>query len=410
MRKLTLLIGALVALATGGVARANTVTDWNRTMIDAVEAAKTPPPPAARLAAIVQASVFDAVNGIRPRYAPYRVAPGAPGCASRAAAAAGAAYEALIKLVPNQKPLLDERLASSLAEIHRSPAAVAAGLKWGTSVAEAIVAWRSTDGFDAILPPYQPGSAPGDWQPTPPAFAAPAFRQFATMVPFALASPAQFDPGSPPSLSSRRYARDFNEVKTAGSATSTVRSPLDSETAVFWQADTPAAMWDRVADALADATHARLLTSARRLALANIAMADATIAVWNAKNRYERWRPVTAIRAGDTDGNPDTAPDSDWTPLLVTPAFQEYPAGHPGVSAAAAGVLTAAYGNRTSFTVTSAGAPGVERHFDRFSTAVRQVEDARVFGGIHFRFATTAGARMGDEVAGYVLTTLMDRR
>jgi hypothetical protein len=409
MRRLTLFLTALVVLATGGVAHANTVTDWNRTMIDALEAAKTPPPPAGRIAAIVQASVFDAVNGIRPRYVPYRVPPAAPRCASRAAAAAGAAHEALTTLFPDQRATLDDRLAGSLAELggRQSPVAIAAGVKWGTAVADAILAWRSSDGISAVLPPYVPGSAPGDWQPTPPTFAPPLFLQFATMVPFALTSPSQLLPGPPPPLSSRRYARDFNEVKALGSATSTLRSAFDGETAVFWQADTPAALWDRVADTLADAGHAGLLVSARRLALANIAMADAIIAIWNAKNHYDRWRPITAIHAADSDGNPATTPDPGWAPLLTTPGFQEYPAAHPGVSSAAATVLAAAYGDRTSFTVTSAGAPGVERHFDRFSTAVRQVDDARVFAGIHFRFATVVGARMGTEVAGYALDTLM---
>jgi hypothetical protein len=169
-------------------------------------------------------------------------------------------------------------------------------------------------------------------------------------------------------------------------------------------------MWNRVADTLADAAHARLLSSARRLALMDIALADSTIAIWNAKNHYDTWRPITAIHAADTDGNPATAPDVDWAPLLPTPAFQEYPAGHPGASAAATTVLAAAYDDHTAFTVTSAGAPGVQRHFDRFSAAVRQVEDARVLGGIHFRFATQVAAGMGTRVAAYVLDTLMARR
>jgi hypothetical protein len=411
MHKLALLMTALAALATAGVARADTVTDWNRTMTDALQAAKTPPPPSARVGAIVQASVFDAVNGVRPRYAPYRVPPAAPPGASRAAAAAGAAHEALRTLLPDQQALLDDRLAASLADLRRSadPASISKGLDWGASVADAILAWRSTDGFSAVLPPYLPGSAPGDWQPTGPV-STPLFRQFATLRPFALTSPAQFLPGPPPPLSSRRYARDFDEVKTVGSASSAARAPFDSETAVFWQADTPTAIWNRVADTLADNDGAGLPTVARRLALMNIALADATIAIWNAKNHYDTWRPVTAIHLADTDGNARTAPDPDWTPLLPTPAFQEYPAGHPGVSAAAAGVLAAIYGDRTSFTATSVGAPGVERRFDRFSAAIQQVQDARVFGGIHFRFATATGARMGAQVACYVLDTLMTQR
>jgi hypothetical protein len=210
------------------------------------------------------------------------------------------------------------------------------------------------------------------------------------MVPFALASPAQFDPGPPPALTSRRYERDLAEIELIGSATSTDRSARDTQTAQFWQADTPAAIWDRVADDLADAHGIGLLAAARRLALTNLALADATIAIWNAKNEYDRWRPITAI-------------GGSWTPLLVTPAFQEYPAGHPGVSAAAAGVLAAFYGNQTPFTITAAGMPGVTRGFTSFTDAVQQVEDARVLAGIHFRFSTVAAAKMGAEIARYIL-------
>jgi hypothetical protein len=139
----------------------------------------------------------------------------------------------------------------------------------------------------------------------------------------------------------------------------------------------------------------------------NIALADTTIAIWNAKNHYDTWRPITAIAAAASDGNPATRADPSWTPLLVTPAFQEYPAGHPGVSSAAATVLAATYGKNTAFTATSAGAAGVERRFGSFAAAVRQVEDARVFGGIHFRFATVTAACMGREVGDYVLDTVM---
>jgi hypothetical protein len=400
MKRLAFILTLVAALATPALARANTVTEWNRTLVDALETAKTPPPPAARIGAIVQASVFDAVNGIRPRYAPYRVAPAAPRGASRAAAAAGAAYEALSALFPTQT--FDDRLAASLARIDASARSIADGAAWGKSVADQILAWRATDGLTAVLPPYVPGTSRGDWQPTPPfPPGAPLFRQFATLIPFALASPAQLDPGPPPALTSRRYARDLAEVQDVGSATSAARSPFDTQTAIFWQADTPAAMWDRVADDLADEHPVGLVRTARVLARTDIAMADATIAIWNAKNEYDRWRPISAIAA---------AGDPGWTPLLTTPPFQEYPAAHPGVSAAAASVLAAHYGERTAFTVTAAALPGVRRDFCGFGAAARQVQDARVFGGIHFRFSTVAGARMGAEVADYVLDNLMRRQ
>jgi len=395
-------VPATAAAAGSATAPADTVTQWNLTMIAGLEAAGVPPPPSARIGAIVQASVFDAVNGITRRYASYHVAPAAPPGASRAAAAASAAYTALVALIPAQKPLFDAQLAATLAQISDDPSdpgqSVERGLGWGQTVAGAILAWRAADGFDAVLPPYVAGSAPGDWQPTPPLFGPPLFRQFATMTPFALTSPSQFLPPGPPRLASARYTGDLAEVQALGSAASSVRTPEQTQTAIFWQADTAAAMWNRVADQLAQAHHATLTHNARQLALMNIALADATIGIWNAKNTYNFWRPVTAIRVGA---------DPAWTPLLPTPAFQEYPSGHSGISSAAAAVLAAFYGNNTSFSVTSAGLEGTERDFTSFSSAVQQVEDARIYAGFHFRFSCIDGATLGAQVASYVTHTLM---
>ncbi|MGN6792740.1 MAG: vanadium-dependent haloperoxidase [Streptosporangiaceae bacterium] len=395
-------VPAAAAVAGRDNVQPNTVTEWNMTMIAGLEATAVPPPPAARIGAIVQASVFDAINGISRRFAYYHVAPAAPRGASRDAAAASAAHTALVALIPSQKPAFDRQMSATLAQISDDPSdpgpAVERGLDWGTTVANDILAWRASDGFNTVPPPYVAGTAPGDWQPTPPLFGPPLFRQFATMTPFALSSPSQFLPPGPPSLTRALYARDLTEVQEYGSADSTVRTPEQTQTAIFWQADTPTAMWDRVADRLAVASDASLSQAARQLALVNIALADATIAIWNAKNTYNFWRPITAIRASI---------DPAWTPLLTTPAFQEYPAGHPGVSSASAAVLAFFYGNTTAFTVTSAGLPGVQRDFASFSSAVQQVEDARVYGGIHFRFSCIVAAAIGARVASYVATTLM---
>lgn len=412
MKKLVLLAVVAAALYGPVAARADTVTTWNRTMVAALDAAGTPPPPAMRAAAIVQASVFDAVNGIARRYTAVHVQPDAPHGASRAAAAAGAAHEALVALFPAQQATFDQRLAETHAQLSDDDGggqSIARGLTWGKSVADQILAWRASDGFSALLPPYLPAGTPGRWQPTPPAFAGPLFRQFATMTPWALSSPSQFLPAAPPPLSSAQYARDFNEVKTLGSLTSTQRTPFQTETPKFWHADTPAAIWDRVADDLAERSDSSLLTHARVLALTNIALADAVIAIWNAKNTFDTWRPITAIQQAATDGNPDTSPDPSWTPLISTPAFQEYPAGHPGVSSAGASVLAHFYGNDTPFTATSFALPGVEHSFTSFSSAVAEVENARVWGGIHFRFACDTATAMGARVADYVLRTQLLR-
>jgi hypothetical protein len=394
------LAAALPAIASSGAGtgQPDTVTQWNLAMIAGLEAAAIAPPPSARIGAIVQASVFDAVNGISRRYAYYHVPPAAPPGASRDAAAAGAAYTTLTALIPAQRPLFDAQLAATLAQLSDDPTdpgqSVRRGLAWGTTVANEILAWRATDGYTTPPPPYTIGKGPGDWQPTPPLFLgppqAPLFRQFAAMTPFALTAASQFPPPGPPGLDSARYAQDLAEVQALGSATSTTRTPGQTQTAIFWQDDTPAAMWNRVADQLAQASDLPLAQNARLLAQLNIALADATIAIWNAKNYYNSWRPVTAIRATS---------DPAWTPLLPTPAFQEYPSAHSGVSSAAATVLASFYGNHTGFTVTSAGLPGVQRDFTTFSAAVAQVEDARVYAGFHFRFSCTDAATLGTQVA-----------
>jgi len=383
-KRLALVLIATAALTAPAVASADVATDWNRTMVDALEVDKTPPPPSARVGAIVQSAVFDAVNGIARRYTPMHVLPDAPRGASRAAAAAGAAHEALVTLFPAQQAMLDQRLADTISQIadasKRDDRSIAEGLQWGKTVADETLAWRATDGINTVPPTYAPAGIPGRWAPTPPAFVLmPLFRQFATMTPFALASPDQFLPAPPPPLTSARYARDFNEVKALGSANSTIRTPEQTQTAIFWQSDTPTAIWNRVADDLAQQRGRSMLAGARILALMNISLADSAIAIWNAKNTYDTWRPITAIQQAGSDGNSDTSPDPNWTPLLATPAFQEYPAGHPGVSNGGATVLASFYGDDTPFTATSNSLPGVERSFTSLSSAIGQIENARVW-------------------------------
>jgi hypothetical protein len=403
-----------VGLRTARAAHTNVVIDWNLTMLATLATAKVAAPPATRSAAIVQAAVFDAVNGIDRRYSPIHVAPAGPRGASRQAAAVSAAYTALVSLFPAQKATLDADLAASTAAIaddeEGDSGSITRGLQWGKHVADLIVAWRATDGFAATLPPYVIGTAPGDWQPTPPSFGTtPVFRTLATTTPFAMTAPSQFRPAGPPALTSALYAADFNEVKAYGSLTSTVRTPYQTETAKFWQLDTATAIWNRVADSLVLEHHTSLSASERLLALMNVSQADAVIAVWDAKNTFNFWRPVTAIAKAAIDGNPDTSPEAGWLPLLDTPGHQEYPSGHSGVSSAAATVLASFFGERTAFTATSNGVPGAVRSFTTFSAAVAQVTDARVFAGFHFRFSCAEASHMGTSIARYVQETLMVR-
>ena len=415
-------IGALSAAVTLGLMVAsagpfdsvraapdNMVADWNQIMLSSLAAANVPPPSGNRLGGIVQAAVFDAVNGIERRYQPIHVQPAAPDDASPKAAAASASHTALVDLFPTQRPTLDAAFAASLASLRDDEDAqsIADGAAWGESVAGQIIAWRAADGFNATPPPYVFSSVPGQWQPTPGGSGAPKFRSLATTTPFALTSPSQFRPAGPPALASARYAQDFNEIKALGGLTSTLRTPYQTQTAEFWQLDTPTAMWDRVADTLALEHHLNLLQTARLLALTNISIADATIAVWDAKNAYNFWRPVTAIADASLDGNPDTSADPTWQPLLTTPYFQEYPSAHSGVSSAAATVLSSFFGDATDFTVTSSGMPGVDRSFSSFSQAVGQVADARVLAGFHFRSSCDDAIVLGTAVATYVQAKLM---
>jgi membrane-associated phospholipid phosphatase len=413
-RRLAIALIAVAALALPGVAYGDVVTDWNRTMRDALYATHTPPPPSMRIGAIVQTSVFDAVNGIAHRYEQFHpevLNASAPPGASRRAAAASAAYTALSALLPSQQAAFDAQYAATLASLPTS-ASVDRGLAWGRTVADAILAWRSSDGFTTVLPLYVVGPLPS-WQPTPPGFAAtPAFRQFASMAPWTMTSPGQFLPPPPPSVTSARYTADFQEVKTIGNAATA--TPADVETARFWngQFDTPVTIWNRVGESLLASRHPRLVDRARFYALLNVSMADAVIAIWNAKNAYNTWRPVTAIRNADADGNPATGQDATWTPVLTTPVFQEYPSGHSGVSSAAAAVLASFFGDRTTFTVTSDGlppAPSTARTYGSFSDAIADVAQARVAAGIHFRFSCNVASQMGAGVARQAIDTEMQR-
>jgi len=399
---------SLLAFA-GGMARADEVTDWNRIMLNALLGPPVVAAPfAQRSAAIVQASVFDAVNGIEQHYTPIHVQPAAPPGASQRAAAIQAAYASLVHLFPSQTATFDQKRMLSLLDMSSGPAAehsesIERGIAWGQTVADAIWAWRSTDGFSNVLPPFLGGLAPGVWRPTPPALAPGLAPQMATMTPWAIASPSQFRPGGPPSLTSAQYTADFNEVKSMGSISSLSRTADQTLYALFWQSASPTDLWDSVATSLGAERHLNLSENARLLALLNMALADGIIGCWDAKFTYVFWRPITAIRLADTDGNPDTAVDLSWTPLIVTPAFPEYASAHSCVSGAGVRILSDYFGENTQFSMSSDGMAGVTRFFSSFSAALDEVGNARVFGGIHFRTAVVDGRTLGTNIGDYIL-------
>ena len=407
MRNAVCLI-AFAAFGTG-TALGDEVTEWNRIMLDAL---LVPPavaaPLASRPAAIVMASVFDAVNGIERRYTPIHVPAAAPRGASRRAAAVQAAYASLVRLFPAQTGTFDAQRILSLSGIASDPAvenseSIRLGIEWGQTVADAIWEWRSHDGFSNPPPPFTGGLAPGQWRPTPPASAPGLAPQMATMTPWAIASPSQFRPAGPNPLTSARYAAELNETQTMGSDTSASRSADQTLYVQFWNSTNPPDFWDPVATRLSATRHLTLSENARLFALLNMALADAVIGCWDAKYTYDSWRPITAIRLADTDGNPGTTVDTAWTPLITTPPFPEYPSAHSCLSSAAGRILAAQFGENLDFSVTSDGMPTVVRYFESFSAALDEVKNARVFGGIHFRIACDDGQKLGEGLGNYIL-------
>jgi membrane-associated phospholipid phosphatase len=395
---------------------ADVVLAWNETLLNAIRTDKTPPPPASRNMAIVHAAVFDAVNSIDGSYTPYLTDKGGPKGASPEAAAAQAAHDTLVALYPGQQPTFDAALQASLAAVPDGPAENQ-GVAVGRYAAKKILEAREGDGAGAVLP-YTPGTGPGAWQPTPPAFAASLFPQWPGVTPFAMTSGSQFRPGAPPALTSAEYAAAFQEVKDYGGngvTTPTLRTDEQTLIAKFWAdgagTETPPGHWNTIASDVARASGTTLVQNARLFALLNLALADAAISAWDCKYVYNFWRPVTAIRAADTDGNPATAQDPTWTPLLATPAFPSYTSGHSTFSSAGAAVLAGFFGtDAVGFTTGSDFLPGVTRSFTSFSAAAAEAGQSRIYGGIHFQFDNQQGLAGGGALGEYVFAHFLRPR
>ena len=386
----------LVAVGLAGTARADVVTDWNRTAITTLNAAGVRFPPQTRALAMMHAAIFDAVNATNHRYTSYAVDIYAPG-ASPEAAAAAAAYGVLLNLIPSQQISLDTAYAASLAQIPDG-AAKNSGIATGMTVASGILALRSADGSNAIVS-YTPGTGPGVWQPTPPSFAPAAFVAFATTIPFTLQSSSQFLAEGPPALTSDEYTRDFNEVKSVGAFNSVTRTADQTEAAKFWIENSDFT-WNLIAR-LAAANHQNDLSeNARLFALLNMATADGIITGFNTKYTYNFWRPITAIRAADTDGNDKTTADPTWTSLSPTPAHPDYTSNHSIYSAAAATVMALVFGDDDfDFSITSSTAPNhAVRSYHSFSQAAQECGMARVWVGFHFRTAVRHGLNQGKQI------------
>ena len=398
-------LGCAVLLSIASAPRADVVTDWNEraaaTMLAEGPAVANSGLATSRTMAILHIAMADALNSTAKRHAPYLAAlPDAAGASAEAAAQA-AARAVLVELYPKQKPMLDAALTTALGRVPDS-AAKTAGIAAGERAAAAALALRKSDGLFGSPDTYRPATAPGVYVPT----VQPAVNHVDLIKPFALPSVSQFRPGPPPALDSALWARDYNETKALGAANSPTRSAWQGETARFWViVGTPA--WNQAARALCASRSQplALADSARLFAQLNIAIFDAYLAVFDAKYQYHFWRPITAIRNGDRDGNDATERDAAWRTLIDTPLHPEYPCAHCTVDGAAGAVLKATFGNGTlpQFMLDYAAMLGVTRQY----TSIQQLEDevsmARIWGGVHWRNSNVVGLALGKSVGEYVL-------
>jgi hypothetical protein len=388
--RLIFLFAALVSLPD--LAAADAVTEWSAIAVATAAAGQHGASDASRTTALVHAAIFDAVNAIERRYTPYKVEVAAPSGASAEAATVAAAYAALVRLYPAQKALLDHTYATSLARIPEGTAR-ADGAAVGEKAGAAMVMLRANDGATAPNA-YRPVTSPGVYVVT----TLPVSWQWGNVMPWVLERPSQFRPGPPPALDSREWAQDCMEIMDVGGRKSIARTAEQTDIARFWAVVGPAS-WAPLLRGVAAAPGRTLLQNARLFALAEMAAADAYIAVFDAKYTYNFWRPITAIRNGDRHGPPVMMRVADWEPLIDTPLHPEYPCAHCITSAAIAAVLEAEVGARFSgVSLTSPTAPGVVRHWPTPKAYTDKVSAARIYGGIHYRTSTVVGQAMGRQI------------
>jgi membrane-associated phospholipid phosphatase len=409
-----LIFGSKQYLRTTGApnqyTNADVVTAWNTAALNAIRVSRTPPPVAARGLAILHGAIYDAVNGIVRTHRPYLVTSTVRVNASRDAAASAAAHTVLIALFPGLASGFDELHATIVATVRKGHKK-SAGLAWGATVAEEILAARASDGASSTVTPPT-GTGPGVWQPTPPAFAAYLLPQWGFVTPFAMPHTQQFRPPGPPVLSSEKYTADYEEVKALGAAVGSSRTAEQDQIALFWAdgsgTETPPGHWNSIAQDVAAARGNTMEQNARLFALLNIAMADAAICAWDTKHFYNFWRPVTAIRNGDTDGNATTIRDPNWSSFIATPPFPDYPSGHSTFSGAASRALAHFFGtDNIAFTSGSDFLPGVTRSFTSFSAAASEAAISRLYGGIHFRSANEDGLAAGLAIGEWTFTRFL---
>jgi hypothetical protein len=415
-----LIAPALVALASPRVARADAVTDWNLIASTAIVTTALQPPPVSALSfAMVQGAVYDAVNAIDRGHQPYLVQPPSNPTDSKEAATAAAAFRVLVGfddlpgLFPTQQPTLQPQYDAYIAALpDNPPGSRTAGVTIGEATARAMLTARLNDGrFGPSPTPYP--QAPGIWRPTPPNFANDPAPWVGNVRPFLVPSAEMLRTDGPNALTSAAYTEDFNEVKELGSLYSTTRTSDQTDAAIFWQGHAHA-LFNGIFRTLAASQGLDIVDSARLFAMENLAAADAAIGCWNDKYYWQFWRPITAIREADTDGNPATEADPTWLPLfdpatpvcnpplLVTPPFPDHPSGHACATGAFVNTLQNFFGTDKIAVSVFSSKSCTTRSFERFSDMLKEVIDARVWAGIHFRTADVQGSVLGNKVAHYL--------
>ena len=406
------LVYSAFSYAASAVGSADEVVQWNKTLLTIVRTPGAQPATVhpTRSFAIMHAAVYDAVNAIDATHKPYLVrVEHVSRHASQEAAAAAAAHETLVSLYPTFQTTLDQQYDQSLAQI---PDGVdkTTGIDLGKAVALAILTLRGDDGSAAAPIPFVFGNAPGDYQSTPPNFPKPQFTHWSRVTPFALERAKQFRLGPPPALTSAEYTAVFNEVKSLGIANSATATADQKLIGHFWNGAIQN-YWNEIAQTAVQAHHLTTAQSARVFALLNLTLADEVIAFYDTKYTYNLWRPVTAIRAADTDGNPETAADPNWLPQAgKTAADPSYPGAHATISAGGAFVLRSFFGDKPfHLNVTSEVLPGVVRTFDSFADVEKEASLSRIYAGQHFRSDENAGEKLGSEVADFVVDNFLTR-
>lgn len=390
----------LMPPAAAAATSVNPVIVWDINAQTAIwdVAGQQPANVAGRSFAMVSGAVYDAVNAIAGvPYQPYLVAPRASGHESTDAAVGTAAYRVLTALFPQQQERLREQYEQWLAAIPDGRSK-RGGVRVGDQAAAAMITARENDGaFGDQLWPV--GTEPGQWRPTPPGFTNDG-AWFAHLKPFVIPENSRFDLPGPPALTSRTYARDVNEIQRIGSATSTVRTPDQTDAARWWH-DRRSPAWE-IKRQLATSQRLSPLRTARLFAIAEMVSTDAGIICGKIREATSFWRPITAIQLADTDGNPRTIPDPDWTPLLTTPAQPDYPSGNTCGNGARLTAYATFFGRNDIAFSGFSQSTGTTRHFTSFSQALTEVIGARIWGGIHFRTACVDGAKLGSAVGRYI--------